>query len=359
MSETDSRIAQNPQPAADRTARVRDLALRAWDELQHHDVLPTPRNFELWFTYLSGSNPALSHQFASLLERGTPTPQQLAALHSEYMLPESDVEAVASHAAQLQVAAQSMVDHVAQNQESLQAYGEVLSGVASNLDKDRTVDGLLRAVTMLSKETSRAGERNRALEQQLSASSVRITKLRHELDEARQNATTDSLTGLCNRRAFDSRLRQAVMRAKSDHQPVSLVLLDIDHFKQFNDTHGHRTGDLVLRLVARMIADNVKGRDTAARYGGEEFAVILTGAELTAAAIVARQICASLDGKRLIVKRAKQNIGSVTISAGVAQLRAEDSIAVLTERADAALYEAKRLGRNQVCTEAPDQPDEA
>ena len=356
MSQTDPGFAQIDE-LPDRAARVRDLALRAWDELQQHDVLPTPRNFELWFTYLSGSNPALSHQFATLLERGTPTPHQLSSLHSEYVLPESDAETVATQAEQLQTAAQSMVDHVAENQQSLHAYGEVLSGVASNLDKDRTVDGLLHAVTMLSRETTRAGERNRVLEQQLSASSSRISKLRHELDEARQNATTDSLTGLCNRRAFDSRLRQAVLRARSDQQPVSLVLLDIDHFKQFNDTHGHRTGDLVLRLVARMIADNVKGRDTAARYGGEEFAVILTGAERSAAAIVARQIRAALDGKRLIVKRAKQNIGSVTISAGVAQLRPEDTIATLTERADAALYEAKRLGRNQVCTETPDPPE--
>ncbi len=107
----------------------------------------------------------------------------------------------------------------------------------------------------------------------------------------------------------------------------------------------------MLRLVARMIADNVKGRDTAARYGGEEFAVILTGAELRAGAVVAGQLRALLDGKRLTTRGPQQNYGSVTISAGVAQFRPGDSPVSLIERADAALYEAKLLGRNQVCTE--------
>ena len=115
-------------------------------------------------------------------------------------------------------------------------------------------------------------------------------------------------------------------------------------------------GDLVLRLVGRVIADYVKGRDTAARYGGEEFAVLLSGADLRPAAIVAGQIRTVLDGKRLTVKGMQGDEGRVTISAGVAQLRAGDSAASLIERADAALYEAKRLGRNRVCIEnlAPD-----
>ncbi len=135
-----------------------------------------------------------------------------------------------------------------------------------------------------------------------------------------------------------------------------MALLDIDHFKRINDTYGHPTGDLVLRLVGRVIADNVKGRDAAARYGGEEFAVLLSGAELRPAAIVAGQIRTVLDGKRLMVKGMQQDGSRVTISAGVAQFRARDNAASLIERADAALYEAKRLGRNRVCIEslAPD-----
>lgn len=342
--------------SAQQAASVRSLAARAWMEMQQHDVVPNPRNFELWFIHLSGSNSALSQELSTLLLAGVaPTPQQLTSLYSDNIAQDVDIDVIATQSEQLDEAAQALVERVVDNEASLQAYGETLSGVTTQLSLDRTVDGLLRAVNTLTAETARAGERNRTLEHQLSASSTRISKLRQELNEAKQNATTDGLTGLCNRRAFDARLRRAIIRAKADGEPLSVMLLDIDHFKRFNDTYGHRTGDLVLRLVARVIADNVKGRDTAARYGGEEFVVILTGAELRAAAIVAGQMRALLDGKRLVTKKAQQSIGSVTISAGVAQFRPSDSVTSLIERADAALYEAKRLGRNQVCIEAPSE----
>ena len=338
--------------AAKQAAQVRMFAARAWAEMEERGILPAPYNFEVWYIYVSGSNPALSEQLTALLQAGvTPTTEQLNAIHAGCVAQEIDVDAITDGSEQLDQAAQAMVEHVAGNQAALRSYGDTLSGMAARLDQDCSVDGLVRAVTMLTGETARASERNRALEQQLSSSATRIAKLRQELAEAKQDATTDGLTGLYNRKAFDSRLRRAMARAKAEQDPLALVLLDIDHFKRFNDTYGHRTGDLVLRLVGRVVADNVKGRDTASRYGGEEFAVILTGADVRAGAVVAGQMRAVLDGKRLVTKGAQQNYGSVTISAGVAQYRPGDTAATLIERADAALYAAKHLGRNQVCIE--------
>jgi diguanylate cyclase len=130
------------------------------------------------------------------------------------------------------------------------------------------------------------------------------------------------------------------------------LLLDIDHFKQFNDMYGHSTGDLVLRLVGRLLIENIKGRDIAARYGGEEFGVLLVGAEINAAADVARQICTLLASKRLKVSGdTESGHGRVTISIGVAQLRSTDSLGSVIDRADAALYAAKHAGRNCVLTQ--------
>lgn len=356
MSSQTLRSAASPTHAADRSALVRDLAERTWAELQRRSILPTPANFELWYTHLGGGNPTLSKRLTGLLDTSAaPSAQDLRELHADCMEPDVDVDAIADSSDQLDAAARAIVEQVAGNQAALRGYSDALSGIAGRLDKNQTVSGLVQAVTVLTAETARASERNRALEQQLSASVGRINKLRQTLAEAKQNATTDSLTGLCNRKAFDSRLRRAMARARAEQQAVCLVLLDIDHFKRFNDTYGHRTGDLVLRLVGRVIADNVKGRDTAARYGGEEFAIILSGAGLQPSAIVAGQIRAVLDGKRLTVKGGQQDHSSVTISAGVAQLRAGDNAAALIERADAALYEAKRLGRNRVCVES--EPD--
>ena len=321
--------------------------------MRQRDILPIPGNFELWYTHLSGTDPALSARLSALVHAGVaPTPEQLEALHSDCLASEIDIDAIADGSKQLDLAAQAMVEQIAGSRAALREYGETLSGVAVRLDQDQTLGGLLQAVTVLTAETARASERNRVLEHQLTASAARITKLRQGLNEARQDATTDGLTGLCNRKAFNSRLRRAIGRAKADQEAMALVLLDIDHFKRFNDTYGHRTGDLVLRLVGRVVADNVKGRDTAARYGGEEFAVILAGADLRAASVVAGQMRTVLDGKRLITKGSQQHHGSVTVSAGVAQFWPGDTVASLVERADAALYAAKHAGRNRVCVEA-------
>jgi diguanylate cyclase len=129
------------------------------------------------------------------------------------------------------------------------------------------------------------------------------------------------------------------------------MLTDIDHFKTFNDSFGHLTGDQVLRLVAMSVKHNVKGQDTAARYGGEEFAVILPNTVLRAAITVADHIRRAVMTKELMKRSTGEHLGRLTISAGVATLRADDSAQSFLERADACLYAAKRHGRNRVMCE--------
>lgn len=320
-------------------------------------VLPTPRHFELWYTHLGGTNPALSARLTELLgTAAVPLEGALQALHADCIGSDPGADAAAESAEEIQDAAQGIVDQVAGNQDALRAYGDTLSEMAGQIGDVRTVDALVRAVTILTAETARAGGRNRVLEQQLSSSVARIGKLRQSLTEVKQEAATDALTGLVNRRAFDLRLRKAISRARGEAAPMALLILDVDHFKRFNDSFGHKAGDLVLRLVGRMLADNVKGRDTAARYGGEEFAVILAGADLRSGVTVAEQMRAALDGQRLAQPKAllaaSPLFGGITASIGVAQLRPDEAAADLIGRADAALYQAKRSGRNRVCTDA-------
>lgn len=333
-------------------ACVRRLAARAWLEMDGAGVLPTPNNFALWYTHLGGTHPELSRRLSALVAGdGTPAEADLQALYADCLTPEATPDAVTENAEALQRAAQAVVEQIAGNGRALRDYGDALSHVEVQLGRDRTVEGLLRAVATLTEETARASERNRVLEQQLSASTLRIGKLRQSLAEVKQEAAVDDLTGLVNRRAFDLRLRRAVSRGKTDAAPMALLLLDVDHFKRVNDTYGHKVGDLVLRLVGRLLAENVKGRDTAARYGGEEFAVLLAGADLRAGAIVGEQMRAALEGKHLANRGSGQHPHNVTVSVGVAQFRPGEGAAALVERADAALYRAKRGGRNRVCTE--------
>jgi diguanylate cyclase len=139
--------------------------------------------------------------------------------------------------------------------------------------------------------------------------------------------------------------------ARSEDTPLCLFMCDIDHFKRFNDTFGHQTGDQVLRLVGGCLAENVKGRDTAARYGGEEFAVVLPHTALDDAVFVANVIRRAVESKKLVKKTTGDILGSISISLGVAQLGPDDDKASLIARADACLYGAKHAGRNRVVSE--------
>jgi diguanylate cyclase len=147
-------------------------------------------------------------------------------------------------------------------------------------------------------------------------------------------------------------LEKAIADSTATSEPLSLMLTDIDHFKSFNDSFGHLTGDQVLRLVAMSVKHNVKGKDTAARYGGEEFAVILPNTVLRAATTVANHIRREVMSKELMKRSTGEKLGHVTISMGVATLRTGDTCQSLIERADACLYAAKRSGRNRVICEA-------
>jgi diguanylate cyclase (GGDEF)-like protein len=170
------------------------------------------------------------------------------------------------------------------------------------------------------------------------ALALRSTEL---LSEVERLATRDSLTGLANRRLFDESLHRETARAERLGAPLSLVVLDVDHFKQVNDTYGHPTGDRVLCEVANALALNTKAFDVAARYGGDEFVVILPGCKRDDAVNVAQRVRSEI----------ARQVGDapVTVSAGVATIpdNAQDADRLIAA-ADAALYEAKRTGRDRV-----------
>jgi diguanylate cyclase (GGDEF)-like protein len=169
------------------------------------------------------------------------------------------------------------------------------------------------------------------------------------LAEIERQATVDSLTELANRRVFEAALSREVARSKRSGQPMSLVIIDIDHFKRVNDDHGHQVGDAVLREVGTVLAAEARETDLPARYGGEEFCVVLPGCPIGEAVAVADRLRAAIAAGVTAVP--------ITASAGVATLpdHAVDG-AGLVAAADSALYDAKRSGRNRTCQARPDQP---
>ena len=170
--------------------------------------------------------------------------------------------------------------------------------------------------------------------------------------ELERMATVDELTGLHNRRWLDDVFARQMDRCMRTDTTVSLLFADVDSFKEFNDRYGHLTGDRALQHVAAVLVACLRPTGLIARYGGEEFAVLLPGAALEQAMVVAERVRSALASKPLAVGEDRSTLAAVTLSLGVAQMRQGDTLATLAQAADAALYRAKSDGRNCVRAES-------
>lgn len=199
---------------------------------------------------------------------------------------------------------------------------------------------------------------NGALAGNLDESRREIEKLRGEILRAREDALTDELTGLLNRRGFDVAFRDGLAAYDQNAGPApSLLIADLDHFKKINDSYGHIFGDRVIRAVAKILRDNVKGKDVAARYGGEEFVVLLPDTPLQGAHSLAEKIRATVAHSQFCRIGDKGGCERVTVSIGVARYRVGESSVDFAKRADRALYAAKASGRNRVMVAEAMAPD--
>lgn len=190
------------------------------------------------------------------------------------------------------------------------------------------------------------------------------------LEELRVKATTDPLTGLANRAVLMDRGASFLALAKRHNHPFSVLMLDIDHFKSVNDTYGHDVGDRVILALGRLLTDLARGTDIVARYGGEEFALVLPETGTTGAETASERIRASVEGAHELAERIRTSVAAgpeagfngpvpVTVSIGVAALSApDDDLERILKRADEALYDAKRRGRNRVVIADHEQTDE-
>ncbi len=164
--------------------------------------------------------------------------------------------------------------------------------------------------------------------------------------ELRRLATTDELTGLANRATLLAQLERESARAARNGHPLCLAILDVDHFKRINDLHGHPAGDDVLRTVARVLQEGTRGHDLVGRIGGEEFAILMPETSREQAIHVCERLCRAMEATPIPLPGGRES--TVTFSTGIAPLSRDESSSHLVSRADAALYEAKYGGRNQV-----------
>jgi diguanylate cyclase (GGDEF)-like protein len=181
-------------------------------------------------------------------------------------------------------------------------------------------------------------------------------KLDQRLRAAESLATTDALTGLCNRRQFDAQLRQESLYSERHQQPFALLMVDLDHFKSVNDNYGHPEGDRVLQYVAKCLSAALRGSDQAFRFGGEEFTALLRGCDRERAQMVAERVRARIHKSEFTFSNGDQRRITASIGIAFADQSNQFEHKSLLERADAALYRAKRCGRDRVEAEPMSTP---
>lgn len=334
--------------------RTREIAEAALAAMLRHQVPPSPRNYRLWFLHLGGGNPELSRTIEILISNGQEfTAERNDELCRRFLEAEDELAAIQQTGERLQKAVSQVMSYVDAASGAARDYGRRLGDYSVRLSQegDETSEALPAIVADLLAETQRVAARNDQLESRLSQSSGEIRELRQNLAAVRREALTDALTGIGNRKSFEQRLREAAQAAMENGEPLALLLIDIDHFKKFNDTYGHQLGDQVLRLVARTLTECVKGRDFTARYGGEEFAIILPQTRLEGGVIVADQVRRTMMQRKVVNRATGEDYGTITLSIGVSAYVPGEPLVETVRRADAALYQAKRAGRNRVLGE--------
>ncbi|MCO6418536.1 GGDEF domain-containing protein [Siccirubricoccus sp. KC 17139] len=316
-------------------------------------IRPTPAHFTIWYDFHSGEHPMVRRVLATFIDNGQSIDERLMfEVHERFYHPGREMQSFLDASQDIHAALQEVVSQVAEAGSNATRYGSSLRRFSGALAGPLgEVPGLL---ARLQEETELLSRRCDRLGGDISASAERIGTLERELAEARREATTDVLTGLPNRRAFEEHLRHAAAEATVQGHSLCLLIADIDRFKLINDTWGHPVGDAVLRRVAQTIqaclGEGAAAAPLAARMGGEEFAALLPHASLGAAQQAAERIRQAVSEKSFSLRSTGKDLGVVTISIGVAAYQPGEPLPCLVERADVALYQAKQAGRNRVAS---------
>ncbi len=323
---------------------------KAMQRMQKDGVPPVPQNFEVWYVYYANVSPKLREEINErLLTQDKISEQNLSDLYEKYLNFGHERDTYQRAGDQISATLHDVSSIMQNVKDTTFEYTGTLENASQKLETVTVPEEMKAVLNFISTETNKMVEYNKSLENRLDQSSSMMTELRRDMERIRREASTDGLTGLANRKAFDEQIGRITRESKKEGTIFSVVMIDIDHFKGFNDTYGHQVGDQVLRLVAMTLINGVKGQDMAARYGGEEFVIILPDTNQNAAKQVAENLRQAVEKKEIINRATGDNLGQITVSLGVAQFYGgEEDIDGLIRRADLALYASKNKGRNLV-----------
>jgi len=333
--------------------RTFTTAKRAFELMEAYGSSACPRSYEVWYTYVSGHKPLMNDAIKQVAaKQGTLSDEDIERVHAAHLGTQRFTDEAERTGGNVLFEIDQVMELLDLALGSTSKYGESLEAFSTGLAKPLDRDQLRKLLEALARATREVSAANQTLEARLKETRSEIETLREGLEVVRRELLTDSLTDLANRKHFEEMLGKAIARAVAQRAPLALILIDVDHFKRFNDTYGHLTGDQVLKLVGVTMRECVKSTATLARFGGEEFGILLPDTRLSSARAVAEQVRENVMRRELVKRSTGESLGKVTISLGVAFFRQGDTAVSLLERADQCMYAAKHAGRNRTVTDA-------
>lgn len=331
------------------------FAGQALKSMQSHGIAPTPENYSVWFHYALGDNSELNHEIGTIISNNLGfTKENNSYLYHKYIISNRNqkvLDDATANAQKILVEALRIVNDFSGETKSYNHdTDQYLENIAKEFGDNPDVKNVFKELIDATAKLRASGEN---ISHKLEESTREINHLRKDLQQVTVEAQRDFLTGVYNRKSFERLIDEQMMISKENNLELCLLMIDVDHFKQFNDKFGHLLGDEVLKIVARTLTDTIKGRDVVARFGGEEFVVFLPETPIEGGVKVAEMIRTSIAGKALKRRDTGETFGSITVSLGVSRFRPEsDTLLTLIKRADDALYSSKHNGRNRVTREA-------
>jgi diguanylate cyclase len=316
--------------------------------LSEGQIAPTPTNYEFWYRYVTGADPELVEAVDAVRRAsGRVSGQAMNNIRVE-LYGGVDHASVGKLIDDTQAQLHRLSGHIGRSEQDARDYRGRLDhntqALAGGVDGERQQELLTEMV----RATNAMLEKTSILERDLAQSSEKISSLKADLEVARTESRTDPLTGIANRKAGSDYLEAHVLRCRAEQRGLSIAFIDIDHFKRFNDRFGHRMGDEVLRLVGASLEKFFHGLGFVARWGGEEFLVVLPNRTMAETAEVAERFRTFVASRNLRARDSQRDVGRITLSVGIAQLRPEEGSLRVIDRADRALYRAKGDGRNRI-----------